>query len=147
MHILNTKLINKTCCGFLGQTWDEKIIMSTTDYGRPVRKSASLHGWKSTPTPKFSGTAKAYFVCHIGPNFQIFFDLCLHWVSVVYGLDSKTYIYCGKNIQGLAKLDVVFFFCTWPLISSSVQTWGQLASYSSVRRFTTYILLPILLLI
>jgi hypothetical protein len=28
---------------------------------------------KSTPTPKFLGTAKAYFVCHIGPNFQIFF--------------------------------------------------------------------------
>ena len=55
-------------------------------YGRPVRKSPLLHGRKSTPTPKFLGTAEAYFVCHIGPNFQIFFDLCLHWVSVVRDL-------------------------------------------------------------
>ena len=38
---------------------------------------------KFTPTPKFLGTAEAYFVCHIGPSFQNFFDLCLHWVSVV----------------------------------------------------------------
>ena len=42
-----------------------------TDYGFPVRKLLSLHGRKSTPTPKFLGTAEAYFVCHIGPNFQI----------------------------------------------------------------------------
>ena len=42
-----------------------------TDYGRPVRKSLSLHGRKSTHTPKFSGTSEAYFVCHISPNFQI----------------------------------------------------------------------------
>ena len=42
-----------------------------TDYGRPVRKSPSLHGRKSTTNPKFSGTAQAYFDCHIGPNFQI----------------------------------------------------------------------------
>ena len=32
-----------------------------TDYGRPVRKSPLLHGRKSTPTPKFLGTAEAYF--------------------------------------------------------------------------------------
>ena len=42
-----------------------------TDYGRPVRKSPSLHGRKSNPNPKFIGTAEAYFVCHIGPKFQI----------------------------------------------------------------------------
>ena len=42
-----------------------------TDYGRLVKKSPSLNGRKSTPTPKFLGTAEAYFVCHIGPNFQI----------------------------------------------------------------------------
>ena len=49
-----------------------KKITVVTDYGHPaVRKSSSLDGWKSTPTPKFLGTAKAYFVCHIGPNFQI----------------------------------------------------------------------------
>ena len=51
----------------------EKSLEMTvsTDYGRPERKKPSLHGWKFTPTPKFLGTAKAYFVCHIGPNFQI----------------------------------------------------------------------------
>ena len=31
----------------------------------------ALHGRKSTHTPKFLGMAEAYFVCHIGPNFQI----------------------------------------------------------------------------
>ena len=40
----------------------------TTD---TVRKLPSLHGQKSTYTPNFLGTAKAYFVCHIGPIIQI----------------------------------------------------------------------------
>ena len=43
----------------------------TTDYGRPERKMPSLNDRNSTPTPKFLGTAEAYFVYHIGPNFQI----------------------------------------------------------------------------
>ena len=47
------------------------LLLSSTDYGRPVRKSPSLHGRKSTPTPKILGTTEAYFVCHIGHNFQI----------------------------------------------------------------------------
>ena len=42
-----------------------------TDYGRPDREQPSLHGRKFTPTPKFLGMAAAYFVCHIGPNFQV----------------------------------------------------------------------------
>ena len=33
-----------------------------------VRKSPSLHSQKSTPTPKFLGTAKEFFVCYISPN-------------------------------------------------------------------------------
>ena len=45
---------------------------AATDYGRPERKKPSLHGRKFTPTPKFLGTAEAYFVCHIGPIFQIY---------------------------------------------------------------------------
>ena len=49
----------------------EITVVYTTDYGRPVRKSPSLHGQKSTPTPKFLSTAKAYFVYHIGSNFQV----------------------------------------------------------------------------
>ena len=48
-----------------------EVIHTTTDYGRQERKKPSLHGRKFTPTPKFLGTAEAYFVCHIGPNFQI----------------------------------------------------------------------------
>ena len=48
-----------------------KSYLTNTDYGRPVRKSPSLNGRKSTPTPKFLGTPEAYFVCHISPNFQI----------------------------------------------------------------------------
>jgi hypothetical protein len=44
----------------------------TTDYRHPVvRKSTSLHGRKSNPNPEFFGTAKAYFVYHIGLKFQI----------------------------------------------------------------------------
>ena len=47
------------------------IMPEATDYGRPVRKLPSLHGQKSNPNPKFLDTAKANFVCPIGPNFQI----------------------------------------------------------------------------
>ena len=46
-------------------------VCGPTDNGRPVRKWPLLQGRKSTPTPKFLSTAEAYFVCHIGPNFQI----------------------------------------------------------------------------
>ena len=49
------------------------MMYATTDYGRPVRKLPSLHDQKSTHPPKFFGTAGAYFVCHIGQNFQISF--------------------------------------------------------------------------
>ena len=31
----------------------------------------SLYSRKFNPNPKFLGTAKAYFVCHSGPKFQI----------------------------------------------------------------------------
>ena len=73
----------------------ESIVGSTTDYGRPVRKLSSLHGRKSNPKPKFIGTAEAYFVCHIGPDF---FDLCLHWVSVVCGLNHDL-IFAAQKIN------------------------------------------------
>ena len=42
-----------------------------TDYERPEWKLSSLYGPKFNPNPKFLGTAEAYFVCHIGPIFQI----------------------------------------------------------------------------
>ena len=59
-------------------------IGQITDYGRPEGKSPLMHGRKLNSNPKFLGTAEAYFVCHFGPKFD-FFDLCLHWVSVVRG--------------------------------------------------------------
>jgi hypothetical protein len=31
----------------------------------------ALHGRKFNPNPNFLGTAEAYFVCHVGPIFQI----------------------------------------------------------------------------
>ena len=37
----------------------------------PERKQPSLHGRKFNPNPNFLGMAGAYFVCHIGPIFQI----------------------------------------------------------------------------
>ena len=47
------------------------LFCQSMDYDRPLKKLNSLHGRKSTPIPKFLGTSEAYFVCHIGPNFQI----------------------------------------------------------------------------
>ena len=48
-----------------------KLIPCPTDYGHPERKKPSLHGRKFNPNPKFLGMAEGYFVCHIGPIFQI----------------------------------------------------------------------------
>ena len=52
-----------------------KVKCKSMDYGRPMRKSSSLQGRKSTPTPNFLGTTEAYFVCLIGANFQISLDV------------------------------------------------------------------------
>ena len=46
-------------------------VLLVTDYGRPERKYPSLHRRKFNPNPKFLGMAAAYFVCHIGPIFQV----------------------------------------------------------------------------
>jgi hypothetical protein len=55
------------------------------DYGHPERKYPSLHGQKFKPNPKFLGTAEAYFVCHVGPIFQI---------SLIYA-----FIGCPKSVS------------------------------------------------
>ena len=47
------------------------FLLEPRDYGRPVKKSTSLHSLKSNPNPTYLVTAEAYFVCHISPNFQI----------------------------------------------------------------------------
>ena len=46
-------------------------MIATANYGSLMRISPSLHDRKSNPNPKFLGMAKAYFVCHISPKFQI----------------------------------------------------------------------------
>ena len=51
---------------------NSSVTLVATD-GRPERRKAftALHGRKFNPNPNFSGTTKAYCVCHIGPIFQI----------------------------------------------------------------------------
>ena len=56
---------------FFAATIPESIMAKATDYGRTERKYPSLHGRKFNPNSKFLGTAEAYFVCQIGPIFQI----------------------------------------------------------------------------
>ena len=74
--------------------WTQGQIACFMEYGRPVKKSPSQHRWKSNPKPKSICTAKAYFVLHIGPKFQVFLNSCLHWVSVVLGLLAhRSYYY------------------------------------------------------
>ena len=79
------------CVNVLVKSIVPELSAPITDYGRPVRKSPPLHTRKSTLTPKFLGTAKAYFVCLIGPILQTFFDLCLHWVSLFRRPDERSF--------------------------------------------------------
>ena len=48
-----------------------QLTRISTDYGHPERNQPSLHGRKFNHNPKVLGTAEAYFVCHIGPIFQM----------------------------------------------------------------------------
>ena len=87
-----------------------------TDYGRPVRKSHSLSVQKSNPNSKFIGTAEAHFVCHIGPKISGFFELCLHWVSVVHETNqSKINVY-------LCKMTMWIFVKYWQRFSPLLNT-------------------------
>ena len=109
-----------------------------TDCGRPERKKPSLHGRKFTPTPKFLGTAKAYFVCQIGPVFQI--SLIYAFIgcpqSVFYMIQSRYKIHCqnsyappdyGRNFQILSKK-----MCHFSLQISG----NQISGYVTQRRQT-----------
>ena len=49
------------------------FFITTMDYGRPVRKLPSLHGRKSTPTPKFLG--RSIFCLSHRPKFSDVFKL------------------------------------------------------------------------
>ena len=72
------------CCVVLRHCHDSKAwIQFSTDYKHPVRKSPKLHCRKSTTTPKCLGTERSIFCLPYRPKFSDFFDLHLHWLSVV----------------------------------------------------------------
>ena len=48
-----------------------------------IRKWPAEHGLELYLKPKFLVTAEACLSATFGPNISDFFDLCLHWVSVV----------------------------------------------------------------
>ena len=66
-HLQSTAVLSKVNL----YIWHLRVIIFSTDYGHTERKQSSLHGREFNPNPKCFGTAKAYFVCHIGPIFQI----------------------------------------------------------------------------
>jgi hypothetical protein len=55
-------------------------IINPTDYGHPVRKSPSLKIHSNSQIFRYG---RSMFCCPHRPKFSYFFDLCLHWVSVV----------------------------------------------------------------
>ena len=59
--------------GLSGWNLSSKRGLNCLGHGlrRPRRKEPSLHCRNLIPNFKFLGTAEAYFVCHIGPSFQI----------------------------------------------------------------------------
>ena len=75
--------------------------VNITDQGRPVRKLHSLHGRKSTPTPKFVSTDEAYFVCHIGPSFQI--SLIYAFIGCPYSV-VNIIKFCCHQLKDCIKL-------------------------------------------
>jgi hypothetical protein len=79
-------------------------IPSCTDYGHQVRNSSSLHGRKSPPTPKFLGTAEAYFVCQISPNFQI--SLIYAFIGCSPWMQPCLFLQKSRNLQKPAMEDL-----------------------------------------
>ena len=71
-------------------------LATTADNERPVRKLRSLHGRKPTPIYKFLGTAGAYFVCHIGPNFQI--SLIFAFIGCPQSVLRHIYLYINMHL-------------------------------------------------
>ena len=73
-RVLDSKCVFKTQSRHLLCRQMHAVVLQFTigtDYGRPERKQPSLHGRKFNPNPRFLGTTEAYFVCQIGPIFQI----------------------------------------------------------------------------
>ena len=61
--------------------FQETLIKCSKLGNHPAEHGRELHA-----KPKFLDTIKAYLATTFGPNSSDFFDLCLHWVSVVRGI-------------------------------------------------------------
>ena len=68
------------CFDFCQPTSD---MLCTTDDGCMIRKWPGEHGRELHPKSKFLVTTEAYLSATFGQNISDFFDLYLHWVSVV----------------------------------------------------------------
>ena len=94
-----------SCCCLSSRSYSMSaalgIYVVSTDYGRPNRKYPSLHGRKFNPNPKFLGTDEAYFVSHIGPNFQI--SLICAFISSLRVRSPWQYPYRTKPIITLER--------------------------------------------
>ena len=94
----------------LSKNYIDSLSTKSTDYGRPVRKSPSLHGRKSNPNPKFIGTAEAYFVCHIGPKFQV--SLIYAFIGCPLSVMSCMCCVFDFELEGYT-ISLWIFFCTF----------------------------------
>ena len=65
------------------------FIGKTTNYGRPERKKPTLHSRKFTPTPKFLGTAEAYFVATSAQLFRYLWFMASLGESVWYEMTKQ----------------------------------------------------------
>ena len=84
-----------------------------------ARRGNCLQWTAENPPPKFLGTAEAYFVCHVGPNFQI--SLTYHWVSVAlhewkWGI-PKVFLKVMRSGMGSVNYK---WLASYLLISSSI---------------------------
>ena len=82
----------------------------TTDYGRPVRKLPKV----KSQSQIFRYSRSIFCLPH-WPNFSDFFDLCLHWVSVVR----------ASNLDAPIKANHAYFLV--------FAQWGQPLYYLEFR--------------
>ena len=111
-------------------------MVLNTDYGRPDRKQPSLHSRKFTPTSKFLGPAEAYFVCHIGPTFQI--SLIYNFIgrpqSVLVGICENTLLEIGENIWNCKQFN--FFLLHFSKLQKPTVLYSAHSTYTVLHTFT-----------
>ena len=76
---------------------------SDTDYGGPERKLPSLNSQQSTLTGTCHSQILRYdqsiFCLPHRPKFSYFFDICLHWVSLVRVFRGPPYVLTWLNLE------------------------------------------------